>query len=242
MKGIGIKHVTTTPYHPSSNGQVERAVQIVKYPLRSGEEENVQGKLSKFLFKYRITLNSITGLPPAELLMGHCPRSRLETLVRHLKKLKIREKGLMTMVRNHVCSQLEKKELAKNLRPSRPKWLIGEFVKFSGPLSYVIKLTNDTEIRRHVDYVRKRDYVLESLDSVQIVKLILKCMVLILIVHLKLQSLLLCYPQIKHPLVEMLKRPKQLHLRHQLLHIDHSVKEDHHNVMDSPFYTKGGGI
>ena len=32
-------------------------------------------------------------------------------------------------------------------------------------MSYVIKLTNGTEIRCHLDYVRKRDYALESLDS-----------------------------------------------------------------------------
>ena len=57
------------------------------------------------------------------------------------------------------------KVLAKNFRLSHPKWLIGKVVKDSGPLSYVIKLTNGTEIRRHVDYVRKRDYVSESLDS-----------------------------------------------------------------------------
>ena len=57
------------------------------------------------------------------------------------------------------------KLLAKNFKSSCPKWLIGKVVKVSGPLSYVIKLTNRTEIRRHVDYVRKRDYVSESLDS-----------------------------------------------------------------------------
>ena len=47
LKGNGIKHVRITPYHPSSNGQVERAVQIVKNALRSGEGENVQEKVSK---------------------------------------------------------------------------------------------------------------------------------------------------------------------------------------------------
>ena len=56
------------------------------------------------------------------------------------------------------------KVLAENFRSSRPKWLVGEVVKVSGPLSYVIKLNNGTEIGL-VDYLRKRDYVSESLDS-----------------------------------------------------------------------------
>ena len=56
------------------------------------------------------------------------------------------------------------KVLAKHFRSSCPKWLAGEVVKVSSPLSYVIKLTNRTEVRCHVDYVRKREYVSESLD------------------------------------------------------------------------------
>ena len=86
MKGNGIIHVTTTPYHPSSNGQVERAVQIVKHALRSEEGENLQEKLSKFLFKYGITPHSTTGLPPAELLMERCPQSRLDMLFLDVSK------------------------------------------------------------------------------------------------------------------------------------------------------------
>ena len=86
LKGNGIKHVTTRPYHPSSNGQAERAVQIDKHALRSEEGENVQEKLSKFLFKYQITSHSTTGLPPAELLMRRRPRSQLDMLFPDISK------------------------------------------------------------------------------------------------------------------------------------------------------------
>ena len=40
----------------------------------------VQEKLSKFLFKYRITPHSTTGVPPCELLMGQRLWSRLDLL------------------------------------------------------------------------------------------------------------------------------------------------------------------
>ena len=40
----------------------------------------VQEKLSKFLFTYRITPQTTTGVAPAQLLMNRCPRSRLDRL------------------------------------------------------------------------------------------------------------------------------------------------------------------
>ena len=53
---------------------------------KSGEGENVQEKLFKFLFKYRITPHSTTGLPQAELLMGCRPRSWLDMLFPDVSK------------------------------------------------------------------------------------------------------------------------------------------------------------
>ena len=78
----GIKYTFSAPYHPSSNGLAERAVQTFKQALRQmqGERGSISEKLSKFLFKYRITPHSTTGVPPAELLIGRTLRSKLELL------------------------------------------------------------------------------------------------------------------------------------------------------------------
>ena len=71
MKDNGIKLIFSAPYHPSSNGLAERAVQTVKQGLRQMQEsESVQDKLSKFLFKFRIAPHTTTGIPPCELLMN----------------------------------------------------------------------------------------------------------------------------------------------------------------------------
>ena len=65
----GIKHTFSAPYHPSTNGLAERAVQTFKQGLREISQGTIAEKLTKFL-KYRITPHSTTGIPPAELLMG----------------------------------------------------------------------------------------------------------------------------------------------------------------------------
>jgi len=76
----GIKHLTTAPYHPASNGLAERAVQTLKMGLKKMTVGNIEDKLARFLFQYRITPHTTTGQSPAELLMGRRPRSHLDIL------------------------------------------------------------------------------------------------------------------------------------------------------------------
>ena len=77
----GVKHVTTSPDHPASNELVERAVQTMKLALKkTANRKSVEGRLLQFLFQYRITPHTTTGVSPAELLMGQWLRSHLSLL------------------------------------------------------------------------------------------------------------------------------------------------------------------
>ena len=79
MKQNGITHVKTSPYHPSSNGLAERAVQTFKTAKRMSGG-SVENKVSRFLFKYRVIPHSSTGVPPAELMFGSQLHTTLDLL------------------------------------------------------------------------------------------------------------------------------------------------------------------
>ena len=55
LKSNGIKHYKSAPYHPASNGLAERAVQTVKRGLKKVSSGDINARLARVLFTYRIT-------------------------------------------------------------------------------------------------------------------------------------------------------------------------------------------
>ena len=77
----GIRHVTSAPYHPATNGSVERAVQTFKTAMKKATSDTpIETRVARFLFHYRLTPQSTTGISPAELLLGQRPRTHLDQL------------------------------------------------------------------------------------------------------------------------------------------------------------------
>ena len=111
LSANGIRQILTSPYHSSSNGLAERAKTFKQSVTKL--EGSMEERLTKFLFKYRVTPHTTTGLSPAELLMGRRLRTHLDllhpdTASRMTKKI---EKNISGKVpRNSV---LEKKYMLK---------------------------------------------------------------------------------------------------------------------------------
>ena len=79
---LGIVHLKGTPYWQKSNGEVERCNKTLLKIIRIATLEGKDWKkaLQNFVFKYRTTPHTVTGLSPAELLMGRSLNDKLPRL------------------------------------------------------------------------------------------------------------------------------------------------------------------
>ena len=59
LQGNGVEHVFSLPYHPSSNGQAECAVQTVKHGVKEMEGQ-LETRLARYLFKYIVIQQAVT--------------------------------------------------------------------------------------------------------------------------------------------------------------------------------------
>ena len=81
VKRNGIKHITSAPNHPATNGLAERGVGNFKIATKSETEvKSLKIKLARFLLAYRNTPHSTAGEPPSHLFLGRRLRTRLDLL------------------------------------------------------------------------------------------------------------------------------------------------------------------
>ena len=122
-------------------------------------EGSWQSRIARVLFAYRITPLSTTGVSPSELLLGRQLRSRLD-LIRPNTTARVEFKQQMKESHDDVHSRKRKIEVGNQMYmqnfSSGPRWLPGEVAKATGPVSFLVQLTDGRMIRRHQDQMRVR--------------------------------------------------------------------------------------
>lgn len=171
----GIRHVFAPAYHPSSNGQAESFVKIVKKGLKNilletGTRKPDQNKILKFLFDYRNSRHSATEKSPAELVFGHQLRSRLDLLSPSQSSASSTE--LTNTVQYHQSLQAKyyRGRTRSELKPNdkvlikrfcnnkKFTWINGWVVRKIGNMVYTVFVPElNSEVTRHIDQIWKKD-------------------------------------------------------------------------------------
>ena len=155
----GIKHLKSAPYHPASNRLAERGVQIFKTGMKKMKAGSLTDRIARVLFNYRITPQTTTGLSLAELLMSRRLNSRMDLMVPSVSRRVQRSQSQHKMTHDFHASDREVAEgdrvYARSFAPrAEAKWLPGEAVQKTGPLSCQVQLQDGTVWRRHQDHIR----------------------------------------------------------------------------------------
>lgn len=115
MKELRIVHKRSAPYHPATNGQVERYVQTIKNKLKAlnANKTNLQENLDKILTQYRNTKHPVTNKSPSEILFTYPVKTIVSTLFKQ-SKFKNFVVGERVAARNYF---------------GQPKWKFGRIKK-----------------------------------------------------------------------------------------------------------------
>ena len=162
LRSNGVTHIRTAPYHPSSNGAVERLVQTFKQAMKAGERDglSLQHQLQSFLMTYRSTPHATTGLSPASLFLGRPIRTRFDLLRPNVGE---RVCAAQAKQKSHHDVKGSLREFVVGgrvmVRDGRDKshWAPGTILERRGPVSYTVRLDSGSVSRKHVDHVRACD-------------------------------------------------------------------------------------
>ena len=161
VRSNGIRHLTSAPYHPATNGLAERAVETSKQALRAMSEisKPVKEKLAKFLIAYRNTPHSTTGVSPAQLLLGRPLRTRLDLVKPNLNRKMVNQQHQQSIraanEKGRQCRQLEvgDRVMSRDYRGDL-KWRSGLVVRKTGPMKYEVEVAPGIIWRRHIDQLQ----------------------------------------------------------------------------------------
>ncbi|XP_037808082.1 uncharacterized protein K02A2.6-like isoform X2 [Lucilia sericata] len=153
---VGVKyHKRTAPYHPSSNGQVERYVQTVKDALKNmgTTRRTLQENLNEFLRQYRKAPHSTTGQSPSQLFLGRTIRTRLDIVYPTDIPTSVMEKQYMQFTPTYRTIDKGARVQFLSGNPRMEKWLFGTMLTRLGDLHYEVDYKGK-RVKRHIDQIR----------------------------------------------------------------------------------------
>lgn len=153
LKVNGISQKFLAPYHPATNVQAERYVQMIKAALRKmNDPKKVKGDVQTILFQYRNMPHPYTSVTPAELFLGRRVRCRLDLLKPNIKMTHGESNAHLSV----KSFQVGQGVIVRNY-DKKAKWFFGKVQKILGKLHYEIELDDGRIWKRHFDQIRKAD-------------------------------------------------------------------------------------
>ncbi len=175
FKKIGVTHLYSTPYHPMTNGQIERynATMDAKIGALSNQNRtNWDEQLPFVTFNYNTSIHATTGQIPFELMYGRSPvlpfdqQTQTVTLSQdpeHVQKLNQYVSTLTEQARNNILQQQMKYKQHYDQHRTNPTHKIGNLVliktlnqrnkfdiRHEGPFQIIQQLGQKTYIVQHV--------------------------------------------------------------------------------------------
>jgi hypothetical protein len=153
----GVRHTTSSAYHPRSNGEAERFVRTFKSAMSASEMKGRDNlSLCQFLLTYRNTPHATTGASPSELMQKRKLRTGLD-LIRPDVNSKVRSSQELQEEQFNGKSQVRafhegQSVWVKTFSKDTPKWSLGVIVRAVGPVSYEVRV-GERVIKRHVDHI-----------------------------------------------------------------------------------------
>ena len=157
MRSNGIKHILTSPYHPSSNGAIEKLVRTFKQSMKAGSSDKypLQHRLQNFLLLYRSTPRATTNEPPAVLFLGRNLQTRLDLVKPNLEESVI-VKQSMQKKQHDIHVRLRQLSVGDHvLAKQRGEWISGVVLRQLEPLTYLVDVGQGRTWRRYIDSLKR---------------------------------------------------------------------------------------
>lgn len=154
----GIKHTTSAPFHPATNGLAERLVQTLKQGLRASKRDGgtMQTRLSRFLTAYRNTPHATTGESPAVLMFGRSLRTRLDLMKPNRREEVLNKQAKMLHVGRERQVSTGQQVMVRDYRRGG-KWARGVVQAQTGPRTYEVQVGPNMVWRRHIDQMHSTE-------------------------------------------------------------------------------------